>query len=234
VPTGPTLAKSGIYLAQKKVNQSRVTLLLPGVLRDDPDMPAIEIMNDIFGGGGFTSRITNRVRSDEGLAYSVGSRFAGGIYFPNPFLAVLQTKSRTVAYAISLVQEEMKRIAVEPVTDAELQTAKRSAIETFPEVFATADKTAAVFAEDELTGRHATRPDYWKTYRAGVEAVTVADVQRVAAKHLHPDKLVALIVGDEAEIALGSPEHPLKLTDLGLGNITALPARDPLSLEPVK
>jgi predicted Zn-dependent peptidase len=233
VPTGPSMAAPGIYLSQKKVNQSRVSFLLPGVLRDDPDMPAIDIMNDIFGGGGFTSRITNRVRSDEGLAYSVGSRFTGGIYFRNPFLAVLQTKSRTVAYAASLVQQEMKRIASEPVTDAELQTSKRSAIETFPETFASADKSAAVLADDELTGRYATRPDYWKTFRARIESVTAADVQRVAAKYLHPDKVVLLIVGDAEEIALGSPDHPLQLTDLGLGTVQTLPQRDPLTLQPV-
>ena len=233
VPTGPAMAAPGIYLSQKKVNQSRVSFLLPGVMRDDPDMPAIEIMNDIFGGGGFTSRITNRVRSDEGLAYSVGSRFTGGIYFRNPFLAVLQTKSRTVAYAASLVQQEMKRIATEPVSDAELQTSKRGAIETFPETFATADKTAAVLADDELTGRYATRPDHWKTFRARIESVTTADVQRVAAKYLHPDKVVLLIVGDADEIALGSPDHPLQLTDLGLGAVNTLPQRDPLTLQPV-
>ena len=58
---------------QKAVNQGRVSVGLPGVRRDHPDVYALELMNEILGGGGFTSRITRAVRSNEGLAYSAGS-----------------------------------------------------------------------------------------------------------------------------------------------------------------
>src|SRR5205085_590746 len=67
IPTDTQFAKPGAYLVDKDVNQGRVSLLLPGVLRDDPDYFPIMVMNRILGGGGFTSRIVNRVRSDEGL-----------------------------------------------------------------------------------------------------------------------------------------------------------------------
>ena len=56
--------------------------MLPGIMRDNPDYFAVMVMNDILGGGGFTSRIMNRVRSDEGLAYSARSSFPGGVYYP--------------------------------------------------------------------------------------------------------------------------------------------------------
>ena len=92
-----------MYLVNKEVNQARVDILLPGVLRDNPDMFPIMVMNDIFGGGGFTARLMTRVRSDEGLAYGAYSRFRGGIYYPLPCTAALQTKSRTTAYAASIV-----------------------------------------------------------------------------------------------------------------------------------
>ena len=94
----------------KDVNQGRVAMMLPGILRDNPDYFAVGIMNDILGGGGFTSRIMNRVRSDEGLAYDAHSIFQGGIYYPLTFTAGFQSKSRTVAYAASLVLDEMKKI----------------------------------------------------------------------------------------------------------------------------
>lgn len=75
----------------KDVNQGRVSMLLPGIMRDNPDYFPIIIMNDILGGGGFTSRIMNRVRSDEGLAYSAYSSFPGGVYFPYAFTAGFQS-----------------------------------------------------------------------------------------------------------------------------------------------
>src|SRR5690606_24291373 len=63
VPTNTTFATAGVYIVNKPdVNQGRVAMMLPGVMRDDPDYFAITIMNDILGGGGFTSRIMNRVR----------------------------------------------------------------------------------------------------------------------------------------------------------------------------
>jgi len=75
IPTGTQFAKPGVYIVNKDVNQGRVSMMLPGILRDDPDYFAVAIMNNILGGGGFTSHIMERVRSDEGLAYSAGSRF---------------------------------------------------------------------------------------------------------------------------------------------------------------
>src|SRR5262249_20838103 len=125
IPTNTTFAKPGVYLVDKDVPQGRVAILLPGVLRDNPDIFSIALMNNILGGGGLTSRIMNRVRSDEGLAYSAGSSFQGGVYYPGVFQAGFQSKSRTVAYAVSIVLEEMKRIAHEPVDADELNVAKR-------------------------------------------------------------------------------------------------------------
>ena len=66
----------GVYMIEKEdVNQSRIRIGHIGVQRDIPDQYALVVMNDILGGGGFTSRIVRRVRSDEGLAYSAGSAF---------------------------------------------------------------------------------------------------------------------------------------------------------------
>jgi len=226
-------AAPGVYIVDKDVNQGRVGMMVPGVMRDNPDYFPVTIMNDILGGGGFTSRIMSRVRSDEGLAYSAGSSFPGGVYYPLTYTAGFQSKSRTVAYAASIVLEEMKRMGSEPASDIEMNTSKRGFIDRFPRTFATKAQIANQLAQDEFTGRYAKDPQYWKEYRSRLDAVTKDDVLRVAKKYLTPDKLVISIVGQKQEILLGHPNHPVKLTDLVKGQLIDVPLRDPMTMKPM-
>jgi predicted Zn-dependent peptidase len=233
VPSDPAFAAPGVYLVDKDVPQGRVSMMLPGAMRDDPDFfPAI-VMNDILGGGGFTSRITNRVRSDEGLAYSAGSIFGGGVYWPGIFRASFQSKSPTVTYATSIVLQEMAGIVSKPVSAEELATAKTSFIETLPRGFATKAQIAGTFAQDELTGRYAKDPTYWSTYRAKIDAVTAADVQRVARRFLDPSKLVVLVVGKKEDILKGDGKHDVSLASIGGGRLVDVPLRDPMTMKPM-
>ncbi|MEY4387521.1 MAG: hypothetical protein RLY20_2804 [Verrucomicrobiota bacterium] len=232
IPTDLKFAKPGVYVVNKDVNQGRVNILLPGIMRDDPDLFAAHVMNDILGGGGFTSRIMNRVRTEEGLAYSAGSALQAGTYFPSPFMASCQTQSRKVTYAVSLILGELKRMTREPVTDEELTTSIKSKIESFPRAFASKAQIAGLFAQEEFTGRYAKDPDFYKNYRDKLRAVTKADIQRVAQRLLHPDQVALLIVGQRDEILKGHPDHPERLHDFAGGNVVELPLRDPMTLEP--
>lgn len=234
IPTNTAFSAAGVYIVDKDVNQGRVAMILPGILRDNPDYFAAVVMNDILGGGGFTSRIMNRVRSDEGLAYDAHSSFPGGIYYPLTFTAGFQSKSRTVPYAASIVLQEMERMAKNPVSDQELNTSKRGFIDRFPRTFGTKAQIATTFAQDEFTGRYAKQPDYWKKYRSRIEAVDKENIEKVAEKYIKPDKLVILIVGQKSEILLGQPGRDVKLGQLAGNRIIDVPLRDPLTMKPVE
>ena len=233
IPTNIVFAAPGLYLVNKPdVDQGRVSLMLPGIQRGNPDYYAVVIMNNILGGGGFTSHLMNRIRSDEGLAYSVYSSFSPGVYYPNTFTIGFQSKSRTVAYACAIALEETKRMSAGPVSEAELNLSKKSIVEGFPNFFNTKEKIVEQFAMDEFTGRHAKDPQFWQNFRANLQAVTDQDVLRVAKKYLTADKLVVLVVGNQADILLGYPTHPVDLKAL-FSSYHEWPLRDPLTMQPL-
>jgi zinc protease len=221
---------AGVYGVNKAdVNQARVSIGHLGIMRGNPDEFAIDMMNDILGGAGFSSRILNRVRSDEGLAYSAGTSFTAGVYYEGQFRAGFQTKSATGAQATQIVLDEIVRIRQEKVSEEELETVKNSAIEIFPRYFSSARAIAGTFASDEFTRRD---PSYWETYRDKIRAVTSDDVLRVAQKYLHPDKLVILVVGNLDDLMKGNPDKPdysfNKIANTG--KITRIPLPDPTTM----
>ena len=229
IPDTIAPAAPGLYRIQKDVPQGRVSIGLPTIRRDHPDVYALEVMNEILGGSGFTSRITKTVRSNEGLAYSAGSGFAPGVWFPGRFRAGFQSKSRTVPWATELVFGEIRRIRDEGVTPEELVTIKNSLVQTFPSSFGSKAQAMGIFASDEYTHRD---PSYWAKYRDRIQAVTAADVQRVARTHLVPEKMVVLVVGDQKQIDLGDPKHPVPLASLAPGGkVETLPLRDPMTMK---
>ena len=142
----------------------------------------------------------NRVRSDEGLAYSAGSSFSAGVYYEGLFRAAFQSKSATAAQATQIVLDEIERIRKEKVSAEELETVKNKAIEIFPAIL---PPQRPLPEPSPTTNSPDGIPDYWETYRDKIKAVTVDDVLRVAQQYLHPDKLVILAVGNVDEMLKG-------------------------------
>jgi len=219
--------KPGVYMiAKEDVNQSRIRVGHIGVKRDIPDEYALMVMNDILGGGGFTSRIVRRVRSDEGLAYTAGSSFNRPVLYPGTFQAYFQTKHATAAFGTRLIVTEIERIRTEKCDAETVENAKASFIGNLVNPFISRNSIVNTFADDDFTGRP---DDYWKKYAKRMEAVTPEAVLEVAKKYLHPDKLVFMVVGDPEAVEKGSDKQPDKYSDFG--PVTILPLRDPMTLE---
>ncbi len=226
--------RSGVYRIEKDIPQGRVVLGHMGLQRtdwEDPDAFALQVMNDILGGGGFTSRLVKRIRSDEGLAYSAGSGFGIDPFLPGAFSVQYQSKSPTVAFAAKIALEEIERIRQKPVSEEELEISKNSFIDAFPRSFEAASSIAATFVQDDYVGRP---HGYWDTYRERIRDVTAEDVQAVAARYLKPEDLIFLVVGKWSDIAPGDPDGRASMAEFHGGESTPLPLRDPLTLAPMK
>ncbi|MHC4946035.1 MAG: M16 family metallopeptidase [Planctomycetota bacterium] len=216
--------RPGVFMVQKEINQGYINVGHFGIKDTHPDKPAIDVMNFILGSGSFTSRITTKVRSDEGLAYNTGSRFANRHLFPGTFYGYVQTKSATVHYAISLILDEFNRIRQEPVMDEEMDTAVHYYLESFPNRFSTASGTMGEFARLEYDGFPM---DYYDTFCDKIQSVTKEDVIRVAREYIKPEEMSIFVVGDIETCKAGYDKHPGTLEDLG--EVTIIELKDPLT-----
>jgi zinc protease len=230
-PAPPTaVLEPGLYHVPKEIPQGKVVIGGRSIVRDDPDAIPLLLLNEILGAGGFTSRLMQQVRSNEGLAYSVRSAVTPRVTYPGDFRAGFESKNATVALATKIVLDQIRRIREEKVSAEELETAKRGLIETFPRQFESKPAMLRLFVNDEWTNRP---KDFWKTFRGKVEATTADDLLRVAKQHLDPEKMAILVVGDWDAIAAGDIDKRASMNDFFGGKVRHLPLRDPLTLEPL-
>ncbi len=224
LPKGPAIVepkepfagpKPGLYLVDKKdVNQSNVWILGLGIRRDDPDYYTLSVLNEIFGGG-FGSRLFQNIRTKLALAYSVSGGIGSSWDHPGLFRVVATTKSASTEAAAAEMLKQTRELASAPFTEDELKLAKDQVLNGFIFNYDTPGKVLAAAGRLAFYGYPA---DYLERYRAGVEKVTVADLERVAKARIDPSKLAVLVVGNQSEFGdalskldLG-PAQPIDVT----------------------
>ncbi len=194
----PLEEKIVVKKIDRSVAQANLILGHQGIRRDNPDFYAISVMNYILGGGGFSSRLVERIREEKGWAYDVHSYFYPGLQ-RGTFQVGLQTKNETAGPAVGEVVREIKRISEEGVTDQELADAKAYLTGSFPLRLDTNSKLAGLISTVEY---YKLGLDYADRYPMLIGAVTKADVLRVARTYLKPDGYVLVVVADQAKAAL--------------------------------
>jgi zinc protease len=210
--------KPGVYFIDKEdVNQSNIEIVGLGTDRRNPDVPALAVMNEILGGS-FASRMFQKIRTELGLAYAVGGSYGYAWDHPGTFHAMVLTKSATTVDATKAALAEIDGLTTRPFTEEELARAKDNILNSFLFRYDSREKVLAERVRLEFYGYPA---DYLETYRAALEKVTVADLNAVAKKYIHPGKLAILVVGNGPEIKPG-------LDELKLGPVQAVDITIPM------
>jgi predicted Zn-dependent peptidase len=207
--------KPGVFVIDKDITQANIRVGHLGIKRDNPDKWAVSLMNYILGGGSFTSRLTTRVRSDEGLAYSVRSYFSTGSRDYGTFRAYTQTKTSTAKRALEIFFEEFEKIRNTLPTSDELEMARESYLNNFIFQFDSPGEIVNRLMSLEYDDNP---PDYYQTYLDNIRAVTLEDIQRVAEKYLHPDSMTIMMVADTSSLE-DDPEF---------GEMTYMELKDPI------
>jgi zinc protease len=190
-------------LSMPQAAQLQVYLGHVGIRRDDPDFYKLLVMDYILGTGpGFTDRMSARLRDREGLAYTVSARITGTAGLePGAFTCYIGTDTDKLDVVRKLFLEELNRIRNERPTAEEVADARTYLIGSRQLQFATAGGIAEQLAAIERFGLGF---DYLEKFEKAVAAVTADDVQAVAKKHLHPDRMVLVAAG-----AIGKDGKPL-------------------------
>lgn len=184
------------FIDKPDVNQSFVLMGHIGGMRDNPDYPKIQVMNEVLSGG-FSGRLFQVVRTDSGLAYSVFGSYGSGSFYPGQFYTGVMTKSSTTAKAIDAIIEQVERLQNEPINEQELKDVKDQFLNSI--VFRY-DSYEKVLGERISNVYRGLPDDAFDRFIEGVRATTIRDVRDVAQKYLHPDKLQILVVGNKTEI----------------------------------
>jgi zinc protease len=180
----------------KSLTQANIVIGHDGITRSHPDYYAVQVMNYILGGGGFSSRMMDSIRNDRGLAYSVYSQFDAGKHVGS-FQVVMQTKNETAQEAIRIANEEIKKIREKGVTEEELKAAKDYLIGSFPMRIDTNRRIAQFLTQVEYFDLGL---DYMDRYPDLIRRVTRKDIARVAKTHLQPDKNIVVLVADQDKV----------------------------------
>lgn len=218
--------KPGIYFIQLPFAQASVKVGHLGVPRLTPDYPAIDLFNEVFGSGGFGSRLMKRVRTELGLSYGIYGGISAGVVKGTNYI-FLQTKAESTGLALDESIGVLEKLQSDLPLQDELSE-KRLAIEnSYVFNFASVGDIAGRLARQELLGYPS---DYDATYLAKIAAVTPSDISKVAAERWQPSKLVAVVVGNDAAYAALERERSNPASRLSGVSLKKLEFREALEL----
>ena len=198
-PPPPAPAARAFYVVDKPgAAQSVIRIGNVGVPRATPDYYAIQVMNTLLGGS-FTSRLNQNLRETHGYTYGASSGFEMR-RLAGPFRAGASVGTAVTDSAVTQFLLELRRIREAAVPETEVAKTRQLLSLGLPGDFETSADVAQRFTDVLVNDLPA---DTWGRYVAGVNAVTAADVQRVARQYIDPEHFVMVVVGDRGQVEAG-------------------------------
>ena len=199
-PYVPFGLDGGVTVVDYETPQSVAIFGHAGIKRDDDDFFTAFVINHVLGAGGFESRLMQEVREKRGLTYGIGTYLVPKFH-AEMMLGSVASSNETIAEAIDVIRAEGGRMADEGMTEAELETAKTYLTGEYPLRFDGNAEIAKIMVGMQMVGLP---PEYVVNRNDYVEAVTLEDISRVAARLMQPENLHFVVVGqpvglDDAE-----------------------------------
>jgi len=190
-PNHPSVA----FVARPGSVQTSLRVGTLSIERTSPDYDALSVANRVLGGGP-TGRLFEHLREQKGYTYGAYSSFSG-TRIPGAWSASTDVRSEVTDAALTDLLDEIRQMRDVPVPDKELADTKRALIAGFALSLESPNAILANYIDRYLYKLPA---DYWDTYPARIEAISSADIQRVARKYWATDRLQIIAVGDAAKV----------------------------------
>ena len=197
VPPAPVVGKGQIIRIHKNLPQSMIYIGQKGVMREDPDWYKAQVVDYIFGGGSFASRLMDEVREKRGLAYGISTGLApydaGAM-----MMATVGTRADQAEESLKVIRDEWRKIQTEGPTEEELRGAKQYLTGAWPLRFTSTGSIAGMLLSVQ---RDKLGLDYIDKRNSMIEAVTLEEAKAFAKKFYEPENLVVVIVGPDPAMA---------------------------------
>ncbi|MBQ7567953.1 insulinase family protein [bacterium] len=204
--TAPRLsgqAAMGNYLVDREGTQSCICMGMLGLNRFDPQLPAAELANYIFGGGSFSSRLMDKVRTRNGMAYSIYSLADLSTLRRGRVLVSAQTKTENTQRVLSSVHDEMEEMCCKLVGEAEFQQAREALINATIMAFTDTEEALKALMQLEIIGWPS---DYYHNLLNRYKEVTREEILEVSKRLFRPQDMLTVVVGDSAKLSQSCPQ----------------------------
>ena len=222
-------ARDALFVHKPGQTQVQIALGEPGLAVSSDDYLSMRIANYVLGGGAFSSRLLQVVRSEAGQTYSISSQYAA-YQFPGFFRVSTFTRNDQLENTLQLIMDELSRFQSEGLTADELSAAKDHIAGSYVLGLETLGGLATEVQNAVTYDRGL---DWIRNYKRTIRSFTLEEINRTIPEHLHPDRLQMTLLGDSDTLAQLHERTDRLIEGVALSDVSVVEWTQPLAAEPV-